>query len=86
MKQHEQRLLSIAVSEEGWTDPLKIRNYRAFTLLASYTGLRSSTLERLTVGQLRTALREEKPVLHMLAEQEKNRVGHYVPLHPSVIE
>jgi hypothetical protein len=42
-------------------------------------------LERLTVGQLRTALREEKPVLHVLAEQEKNRIEHYVPLNPSVI-
>jgi len=30
-------------------------------------------------------LREEKPVLHVLAEQEKNRVEHYVPLHPSVV-
>jgi hypothetical protein len=39
----------------------------------------------LTAGQFRTALREEKPVLHVLAEQEKNRVEHYVPLHPSVV-
>jgi integrase len=76
----------IAAAEEGGTDPSKIRNYRAFALLASYTGLRPSTLERLTVGQFRTALREEKPVLHVLAEQEKNRVEHYVPLHPSVID
>jgi integrase len=75
----------IAAAEEGGTDPSKIRNYRAFALLASYTGLRPSTLERLTVGQFRTALREEKPVLHVLAEQEKNRIEHYVPLHPSVI-
>jgi hypothetical protein len=40
----------------------------------------------LTVGQFRTALNEEKPVLHVLAEQEKNRVEHYVPMHPSVVE
>jgi hypothetical protein len=39
----------------------------------------------LTVGQFRTALNEEKPVLHVLAEQEKNRVEHYVPLYPSVV-
>ena len=77
--------LRIAAAEEGGTDPSKIRNYRAFALLASYTGLRPSTLERLTVGQFRTALREEKPVLHVLAEQEKNRVEHYVPTHPSVV-
>ncbi len=75
----------IAAKEENGTDPSKIRNYRAFTLLASYTGLRPSTIQRLTVGQFRTALNEEKPVLHVLAEQEKNRVEHYVPLHPVVI-
>jgi integrase len=75
----------IAAAKEEGTDPAKIRNYQAFALLASYIGLRPSTLERLTVGQFRTLLREEKPVLHVLAEQEKNRVEHYVPLHPSVI-
>jgi integrase len=75
----------IAAKEEKGTDPSKIRNYRAFALLASYTGLRPSTIQRLTVGQFRTALNEEKPVLHVLAEQEKNRVEHYVPLHPVVI-
>jgi hypothetical protein len=78
-------LTRVAVAEEKGTDPLKIRNYRAFTLLASYTGLRPSTMQRLTAGQFRTALSEEKPVLHVLAEQEKNRVEHYVPLHPVVI-
>ncbi|MGD0170955.1 MAG: tyrosine-type recombinase/integrase [Halobacteriota archaeon] len=62
-----------------------MRNYRAFALLAAYTGLRPSTIQRLTVGQFRTALNEEKPILHVLAEQEKNRVEHYVPLHPSVV-
>jgi len=44
-----------------------------------------STMSKLTVGQFRTALSEEKPVLHVLAEQEKNTVEHYVPLHPSVV-
>lgn len=63
----------------------KMRNYRAFALLASYTGLRPSTIQRLAVGQFRTALNEEKPVLHVLAEQEKNRIEHYVPLHPVVV-
>jgi integrase len=75
----------ITAAEEKGTDPSKIRNYRAFTFLASYTGLRPSTIQRLTVGQFRTALSEEKPVLHVLAEQEKNRVEHYVPLHPAVV-
>jgi integrase len=64
----------------------KYRNYRAFALLASYTGLRPSTIQRLTVGQVKTALKEDKPALHVLPEQEKNRVEHFVPLHPKVVE
>jgi integrase len=75
----------ITAAEKKGTNPSKIRSYRAFTLLAAYTGLRPSTIQRLTVGQLRTALKEERPVLHVLAEQEKNRIEHYVPLHPSVV-
>jgi hypothetical protein len=70
---------------EGNITPSKVRNYRAFTLLASYTGLRPSTIQRLTAGQFRAAMKEEKPVLHVLGEQEKNRVEHYVPLHPVVV-
>ncbi len=71
-----------ACAENGQIDAQKARNYRACSLLAAYTGLRPSTLQRLTVGQFKTALNEEKPVLHVLAEQEKSRVEHYVPLHP----
>jgi integrase len=63
----------------------KTRNYRAFTLLAAYTGLRPSTIQRLTIGQFRAALGEDRSVLHVRAEQEKNRVEHYVPLHPAVV-
>jgi len=72
-------------AENGKINAQKARNYRAFGLLASYTGLRPSTLQRLTVGQFKAALNEEKPVLHILAEQEKSRVEHYVPLHPLVV-
>jgi len=72
-------------AENGKINAQKARNYRAFGLLASYTGLRPSTLQRLTVGQFKAALNEEKPVLHVLAEQEKSRVEHYVPLHPLVV-
>jgi len=75
-----------AAEKEGNVVPQKVRNYRAFTLLASYTGLRPSTIKRLTIGQFRTAIKEDKPVLHILAEQEKNRVEHYVPLHPVVLD
>jgi integrase len=74
-----------ACAEKGKIRAQKTRNYRAFTLLASYVGLRPSTIQRLTVGQFKAAITEEKPVLHVLAEQEKNRVEHYVPLHPSVV-
>ncbi|MGA7076521.1 MAG: hypothetical protein WBZ42_08275 [Halobacteriota archaeon] len=72
-------------AENGKINAQKVRNYRAFALMASYTGLRPSTLQRLTVRQFRAALLEEKPSLHVLAGQEKNRVEHYVPLHPSVV-
>jgi len=72
-------------AENGKINAQKARNYRAFGLLASYTGLRPSTLQRLTVDQFKAALNEEKPVLHVLAEQEKSRVEHYVPLHPLVV-
>jgi integrase len=67
----------IAAKEEKGADPSKVRNYRAFALLAAYTGLRPSTIQRLTVGQFRTALNEKKPVLHVLAEQDKNRDEQY---------
>jgi hypothetical protein len=63
----------------------KARNYRTFALLASYAGLRPSTMQRLTVGQFRAALQDEKPSLHVFAEQEKNRVEHSVPLSPIVV-
>jgi integrase len=74
-----------ACAERGEISAPKARNYRAFARMASYTGLRPSTLQRLTVGQFRAALYEEKPVVHVLAQQEKSRVEHYVPLHPSVV-
>ena len=61
---------------KGNLKAFKARNYRAFALLASYTGLRPSTIQRLTVGQFRAALKDDKPALHVLAEQEKNRVEH----------
>jgi integrase len=74
-----------ACAERGEINAPKARNYRAFARMASYTGLRPSTLQRLTVGQFRAALNEEKHVAHVLAQQEKSRVEHYVPLHPSVV-
>jgi hypothetical protein len=74
-----------ACAENGKISAQKTRNYRAFALLASYTGLRPSTVQRLTVGQFKAAVGEEKAVLHVLAEQEKNRVEHYVPINMSCL-
>ena len=74
-----------ACTQADTIDPVKTRNYRAFVLLAAYTGLRPSTIQRLTVRQVRAAVSREKPVLHVLGEQQKNRVEHYVPLHPAVV-
>jgi len=75
-----------AAEKGGSITHQRSRNYRAFTLLAAYTGLRPSTIQRLTVGQFRAALREEKPFLHVLAEQEKNRTEHYVPIAAPVAD
>ena len=56
-------------------------------LFGAYTGQRPySTLKTVTVGQLREALAQEKPVLRVMAEQDKIRMEHYVPLHPRVVE
>jgi integrase len=73
------------VEAQGAIADSKARNFSAYVLLAAYTGLRQSTIQRLKVGQLRAAVNEEKPTLLVYAEQEKNRVEHYVPLHPIVV-
>jgi integrase len=72
-------------AKNGKINAKKTRNYRAFTLLAAYTGLRPITMQRLKVEQLRAAVKEDKSTLHVFAEQEKNRVEHYVPLHSVVV-
>ncbi|MGZ4914387.1 MAG: hypothetical protein ACXV3T_05640 [Halobacteriota archaeon] len=60
--------------------------YIAYVLFGAYTGQRSmSTMSRLTVGQFREALENNKPVLLVTAEQDKIRMEHYVPLHPCVV-
>ncbi len=74
-----------SVEAKGSIANSKARNFRAYVLLAAYTGLRQSTIKRLKVGQLRAAVNEEKPTLLVYAEQDKNRVEHYVPLHPLVV-
>ena len=39
---------------------------------------------KLTVGQVREALRASKPVLRVEPSQDKIRMEHYVPLHPQL--
>jgi integrase len=75
-----------AAEAEGKITAVKARNYRAYARLAAYTGLRPSTMQRLMVGQFRAALQDEKPALHILPEQEKNRHEHRAPIHPIVLE
>jgi hypothetical protein len=61
--------------------------YTAFTFFGALTGQRSmATMMKLTVGQLREALRALKPVLHVKPSQDKIRMEHYVPLHTQVAE
>jgi len=61
--------------------------FTAPVLFGAYTGQRSySTIKRLTVGQFKEALRDEKPVLHVQSDQDKIRMAHYCSLHPQVIE
>ncbi len=56
-------------------------------VFGALTGQRSeSTIAQVTVGQFRDALRMEKPVLRVKAEQDKIRFEHEVPLHPLVVE
>ena len=41
---------------------------------------------KLTVGQLRGALKAPKPVLRVQPHQDKIRMEHYVPLHSQAVE
>jgi integrase len=61
--------------------------YTAFVVFGAYTGQRTmATMSRLTVGQFRETLANEKPVLQVTAEQDKIRMDHYTPLHPEVVK
>lgn len=77
------RLISI-LKTNGLPEYKKI-NYFALILFLSYTGQRPQTATRLTAGQFRTALSQNPPVLVVEAKQDKNRLAHYVPLHPHLI-
>jgi hypothetical protein len=63
------------------------QNYTALVLFGAYTGQRPiATIRKLTVGQFRTALQRDPPVIDVLPQQDKIRMQHYVPLHPCVVE
>ena len=60
--------------------------YSAFVIFGAFTGQRSmATMAKLTVGQFREALQREKPVLEVEFLQDKTRMSHFVPLHPTVV-
>ncbi|MGZ4848727.1 MAG: hypothetical protein ACXVI1_11240 [Halobacteriota archaeon] len=79
-----------ALKEDYEIGTLNKRQYCNFTglvLFGAFTGQRPyATIRKLTVGQFRRALTETPPVLEVLAEQDKIRMQHYVPLHSQVIE
>jgi hypothetical protein len=61
-------------------------NYIGITLCGAYTGQRiEATMKKITVGQMRNALKSFPPVLHVLPSQDKIRMEHYVPIHPDLI-
>ncbi len=71
----------------GGIDAYHCLNYKAMVLFGAFTGQRPlATIARLTVGQLRQAVRMEKPVVDVLPLQDKIRMQHYCPLHPQVVE
>jgi hypothetical protein len=71
----------------GDIDTNHFLNYRAIVLFGAFTGQRPlATIARLTVRQLRAAIRMRKPVVNVLPWQDKIRMQHYCPLHPQVVE
>jgi integrase len=73
--------------QEGKISPQRLAQYSALVLFGAYTGQRSeATIAQLTVGQFRTALAHDKPVLEVGSPQDKIRMSHYVPLHPRVVK
>jgi integrase len=65
----------------------KSLQYAAFVLFGAYTGQRSvATMAKLTVGQFKEALSQEKTALNVHSKQDKIRMEHYVPLHPHLIK
>jgi len=73
--------------DEGRIDVRRFSQYTTLTLFGALTGQRSmATISKITVGQMRDALGQEKPCLHILPSQDKIKMEHYVPLHLQLIE
>ncbi len=65
----------------------KPQYYRDFVVFGAYTGQRSlATMSKLTVGQIREALRSDKPCIEVKSSQDKIKMQHDVALHPQVIK
>jgi hypothetical protein len=73
--------------EHGELDKTHYFNFRALVLFGAFTGQRpQATRARLFVGQFRSAVSQEKPVLDILPHQDKIHLQHYRPLHPQVVD
>jgi hypothetical protein len=73
--------------ENGEIDNDHYLSYQAIVLFGAFTGQRlQATIARLSVGQFRNAVDQEKPVLDILPEQDKIRMQHYCSLHPQVVK
>ncbi|MGA7470767.1 MAG: hypothetical protein WBW25_08055, partial [Halobacteriota archaeon] len=72
--------------QEGKISQRRSLQYAALILFGAHTGQRHiSTISHLKVGQFRAALKTEKPVLLVKANQDKIRMEHYEPLCPEVV-
>ncbi|MGZ4929351.1 MAG: hypothetical protein ACXV76_13955, partial [Halobacteriota archaeon] len=73
--------------EGGKLNQRQHHNFTGLVLFGAFSGQRPyATIRKLTVGQFRSALNKAPPVLEVLAEQDKIRMQHYVPLHPQVVD
>ncbi|MGZ4864574.1 MAG: hypothetical protein ACXV5H_07145, partial [Halobacteriota archaeon] len=74
-------------AQTGAISEQRMLQYSAFVIFGAYTGQRSNaTIRKLTVGQFREALQQEKPCIRIEASQDKIRFEHFVPLHDRVID
>ncbi|MGZ4924671.1 MAG: hypothetical protein ACXV5H_12085 [Halobacteriota archaeon] len=88
-KEDIENLLSVIKRSyrSGEIDTDHYLNYTALVVFGAFTGQRPlATIARLTAGQFREAVANEKPVFDVFPSQDKIRMQHYVPLHPQVVK